>query len=180
MLVAVDWVRLQLDLDVFDDAEFLPHLQSCREAGIDFTTLGDVGDTAENRRTLYELNKTCSADIPQRGDFYSFEEYLAARIQTPSFDPQGVVLAVTNGVGVGMATTSVHHAKGYAFSEMTGVLASHRGQGISPAMKLLAIGFARSRALHWLRTFHHPDNAAAIAMNRRLGFTDEDRRLWTS
>jgi len=109
-------------------------LQSCREAGINFTTLGDVGDTAENRRALYELNKTCSADIPQRGDFYSFEEYLAARIKTPPFDPQGVVLSVTNGVGVGMATTSVHHAKGYAFGEMTGVLASHRGQGISLAM----------------------------------------------
>ena len=25
----------------------------------------------------------------------------------------------------------------------------------------------------WLATFHHPRNASAIAMNRRLGFVDQ-------
>ena len=48
------------------------------------------------------------------------------------------------------------------------------------AMKLLAIRFARSRGLRWLRTFHHPGNASAIGMNRRLGFIDEDPQLWRS
>jgi len=27
--------------------------------------------------------------------------------------------------------------------------------------------------MRWLRTFHHPDNAAAIGLNRRLGFVDD-------
>jgi RimJ/RimL family protein N-acetyltransferase len=74
-----------------------------------------------------------------------------------------------------MAATSLHHAEGYAFSEMTGVLRGHRGQGISLAMKLRAISYARSRGMHRLRAFHHPGNAAAISMNRRLGFTDDPR-----
>lgn len=79
---------------------------------------------------------------------------------------------MSNGVWVGMATTSLRHAEGHAFSEMTGILRSHRGRGISLAMKLLAIGFVRSGGMRWLRTVHHPGNATAIGMNRRLGFVD--------
>ena len=41
-------------------------------------------------------------------------------------------------------------------------------------MKLLAIRFARSSGYCSIRTFHHPDNANAIGMNRRLGFVDDD------
>ncbi len=60
--------------------------------------------------------------------------------------------------------------KGYAFSEMTGVLAPNRGQGLSLALKLLAIRFVRSSGYRRLVTFHHPGNTSAIAMNRRLAF----------
>ncbi len=88
---------------------------------------------------------------------------------------------MSDGEWIGMATTSLHRAAGYAFSEMTGVLAaSHRGRGVSLAMKLQAIRFARSHDMRWLRTFHHPANASAIGLNRRLGFADEDPRLWAS
>lgn len=174
--VAVEWVRLQLDLETFDDAQFVPYLRRCQQSGIDFTTMADVGDTADYRRALYELNKTCAADIPDRGEFYTFDEYLNDRIETPTYDPRGVILAVSSGVWVGMATTSLRHTEGYAFSEMTGVLPSHHGQGISLAMKLLAIRFARSSDMRRLRTLHHPCNAAAIGMNRRLGFVDDDPR----
>lgn len=172
--MAVVWVRLQLDLDKFDDARFVGHLRRCQQSGIKFTTMANLGDTAECRRALYELNKTCSADIPERGEFYTFEEYLAERIETRYYEPRGVVLAVSNGAWVGMATTSLRKDEGFAFSEMTGVLATHRGQGISLAMKLLSIRFARSSGYHCLRTFHHPQNAKAIGMNRRLGFFDDD------
>lgn len=178
--MAVVWVRLQLDLDKFDETQFVAHLRQCQQSGIKFTTMANLGDTAECRRALYELNKTCSADIPERGEFYTFEEYLAERIETRNYEPSGVVLAVSDGAWVGMATTSLREAEGYAFSEMTGVLATHRGQGISLAMKLLAIRFARSSGYHWLRTFHHPRNANAIGMNRRLGFVDEDLQTWAS
>ena len=167
-------MRLQLDLDTFDEAGFVANLQRCQESGITFTTMARLGDTAECRRALYELNRTCSADIPERGEFYTFGDYLAERIETRLYDARGVVLALDDGAWVGMATTSLRGPEGYAFSEMTGVLASHRGRGISLAMKLLAIRFARSNGYCWLRTFQHPDNANAIGMNRRLGFVDED------
>ncbi len=134
----VEWVRLKLDLEAFDDAQFEPYLQLCRHAGLDFINMAELGDTTAHRRALYEL-----------------------------------VLARDKTTWVGMATTSLRRAEGYAFSEMTGVLSSYRGRGISLALKLLAIGFARSSDMRWLRTFHHPANASAIAMNRRLGFVDD-------
>jgi hypothetical protein len=72
MAMAVEWVRLRLDLDTFDDAQFAPYLQRCQQSGISFTTMAGIGDTAGSRR---ELNKACSADIPGRGEFYTFDDY---------------------------------------------------------------------------------------------------------
>ncbi|MEV0196550.1 GNAT family N-acetyltransferase [Nonomuraea sp. NPDC050691] len=170
----VDWVRLRLDVDGFDDAAFEPYLRRAQEAGVGLTTMAELGgDTDDHRRALYELNRTCSADIPERGEFFTYEEFVARRCDVPGFHPGGVVLAVHDGAWVGMSATSLHPAEGYAFSEMTGVLAPYRGKGLSLALKLLAIRFVRSSGYGLLRTFHHPRNASAIAMNRRLGFTDD-------
>jgi RimJ/RimL family protein N-acetyltransferase len=44
---------------------------------------------------------------------------------------------------------------------------------LSPALKLLAVGFVRSAGYRRLVAFHHPRNTVAIAMNRRLGFADQ-------
>ena len=176
--MSVQWVRLQLDLELFEYERFEPYLQGCRQSGIGFTTTADIGDTPGCRRALYELNKTCSADIPERGEFYTFDEYIDDRIEIPTYHPRGVILAISNGVWIGMAATSLRPSEGYAFSEMTCVLPGHRGQGISVAMKLKAIGFARSSHMRWIRTFHHPDNAVAIAINRRLVFVDAEPRAW--
>jgi RimJ/RimL family protein N-acetyltransferase len=60
---------------------------------------------------------------------------------------------------------------------MTGVLTRYRGQGLSLALKLLVIRFVRSLGYRRLVTFHHPRNASAIAMNRRLGFVDLSKAL---
>ena len=173
-----EWIRLQLDLTTFEEAAFQRYVRRGRQSGLRFATLAELGDSPASRRSLYELNKTCSADIPGRGEFYTFREYLAQRIDVPSYDPRGVVLALDQGSWIGMAATSVQPEHGFAFSEMTGVLPAYRGQGISIAMKVLAIKYVRDCQLRWLRAFHHPANATAIAMNRRLGFVDEDPLMW--
>ena len=168
----VDWVRLRLDVAGFDDATFEPYLRRAREAGVEFATLAELGDTADHLRALYELNKACSADIPDRGEFYTYGEYFAQRIDVPTFHAAGIVLALADNAWIGMSATSLNPDKGLAFSEMTGVLGPYRGQGLSLALKLLAIRFVRESGYRWLATFHHPRNASAIAMNRRLGFVD--------
>ena len=103
-----EWVRLQLDLNSFDGAQFEPYLRRCQQSGLGFTTVAEIGDAPATRRSLFRLNKICSADIPGRGEFYTFEEYLAERIDVPSYDPHGVVLATDGGTWIGMTATSLH------------------------------------------------------------------------
>jgi GNAT superfamily N-acetyltransferase len=175
-----DAVKLQLDLMSFEASVFQPYLARCDQSGLRFTTVAETGDVLSSHRSLYELNKTCSADIPGRGEFYTFEQYLDQRINVPSYDPRGVILATHDDAWIGMAATSIHPERNFALSEMTGVLRSYRGRGVSIAMKVIAIEFVRERNLRWLRAANHRANAPAIAMNRRLGFVDEDPRLWAS
>ncbi|WP_052408070.1 GNAT family N-acetyltransferase [Allokutzneria albata] len=165
----VDWVRLKLDADGFDETEFVPYLDRARASGVDFTTMTELDD----RLALYELNKTCSADIPERGEFFTYDEYVANRIEVPSFRADGVVLALRDGRWIGMTMTGLYPGKDTAFTEMTGVLAEERGRGLSLALKVLSIRFVRASGFRWLRTFHHPRNFSAIGMNRRLGFVDD-------
>jgi RimJ/RimL family protein N-acetyltransferase len=168
----VEWIRLELDLRTFDAEPFVDRAHRCRQAGIEFTTMKALGDTEVHRRTLFELNRSCSADIPERGAFYTWDAYVAERLDILGYHPGGVVLALDRGEWVGMCAVTVRPERGDAYNEMTGVVRSHRQRGIALAMKLLAMDFVRSQGQAWVRTQHHPDNTAAITMNRRLGFTD--------
>ncbi|MFE5852579.1 GNAT family N-acetyltransferase [Streptomyces sp. NPDC056500] len=164
------WVRLELDVRAFDRERFNGQVERCRKEGLVLTTLAELGDAPEHRRTLYELNRECSADIPGRGEFYSYEEYVKQRLEVASFDPRGVVIALDGDTWIGMAATS-HHGR-FVFNEMTGVIAPHRRRGLSIAMKTFGLDFARLHGVHTVRTVHHPANTRAIAMNRALGFVD--------
>jgi RimJ/RimL family protein N-acetyltransferase len=171
----VEWVKLELDIESFDDASFEPYLQQAQSSGTRFTTMAALGDAPEQRRALYDLNKACSADIPGRGTFYTYDEYVTQRIDVATFNPNGVIVATQGDDWIAMSATSLHPDQQFAFSEMTGVLAPHRGKGMSLALKLLAIRFVRSSGYRRLVAFHHPGNQTAIAMNRRLGFVDQAR-----
>ncbi|WP_433169015.1 GNAT family N-acetyltransferase [Kribbella sp. CA-247076] len=168
------WVRLRLDLTTFDPAPYREYAERARTDGITFTSLAALGDTAEHRHRLYQLNKTCSADIPERGEFFTYDEYVATRLDVPAFRADGVLLALDGPDWVGLSMVSLHPGDGCAFNDMTGLLRDYRGRGLSLALKLLAVDFARRSGLPVLRTMHHPANASAIAMNRRLGFVDDD------
>ncbi|WP_322620591.1 GNAT family N-acetyltransferase [Streptomyces acidicola] len=169
---AIGWVKLHLDVDAFDLARFQPYVDTCRTSGIRLTTLSELGDTPEHRRALYELNKECSADIPQRGAFHTYDEYHRRRFEAPGFDPRGVVLALDGEAWIGMAASSDQRASGFVFNEMTGVRAPYRGRGISVAMKTYGIGFPGICGVSTARTVHHPLNVSAIAMNRSMGYAD--------
>lgn len=182
------WVRLRLDLSDFDDARVEPVLARCRRAGVRFATVAELGDDEGCRRLLYELNRACSADIPGRGEFYTWEQYLADRIDTRSYDPTGVAIALDGARWVGMAATSIRPtaeiaaaevasspttARLSAFAEMTGVVRGYRRRGIAVSLKLCSIRWAQATGVSTMRTCHHPGNARMIEVNRRLGFVDD-------
>jgi RimJ/RimL family protein N-acetyltransferase len=165
---------LRLDVDRFDPDAFAGAVERCRRAGITFTTVAALGDGDANRRRLYDLNRACSADIPGRGEFYPYPEYLAERVEVPSYDPETVVLALDGDRWVGMSAASEHRDRGFFFNEMTGVVRSHRRQGIALALKVLVIERVRALGVPAIYTIHHAANTAPIALNRKLGYVDTD------
>lgn len=167
-------VKLKLDLAGFSEAPFVSVLERCGSEGIGFETMHSLGDTARNRRKLYELNKTCSRDIPARGAFYSYDEYSRVRFERSCYDPRGVVLALDGDAWIGMAASADWSDKGFVFNDMTGLLRDYRGRGIATAMKLHGIRYAVSRGVDTIYTIHDAENENAIQMNRRLGFVDTD------
>lgn len=167
------WVRLQLDTRGFDEEPHRWALERAERDGVVLTTMADLGDGDGERRALWALNRACAADMPERATFPDYDEYVADRLQVPSYRPDGVVVARHEGRWVGLCATSLRADEGegrYAFSEITGVVADHRRRGLGLAMKLHAVRFVRERRYRWLRTFAHPDNHAAIALNLRLGY----------
>lgn len=166
-------VKLKLNLELFDENAFTSALALAQSNGISFSTMQDLGDTERNRRKLYELNKICSADIPERGEFFSYEEFCKRRYGR-SYDPAGAIVAQYDSEWVGLTVTSNWSRKGFVFNEMTGVLRNYRRKGIAIGMKILGIRFAKSTGAKTIYTSHHPENFQAIGLNRRLGFVDTD------
>lgn len=169
----IQWVKLELDLGGFNPGPFLAPLP----AGVRVMTLPELGDEQRRRRGIYELNKECAADIPERGDFFSWAEYQRVRFDVPRFRPDGQLLAVTGDELVGLCQVSQRPGVVWAFVEMTGVRRDWRTRGVATALKLAAIKSARTWGATHLRTVHHPNNNAIITANRKLGFHDADFNL---
>ena len=135
-------------------------------------TLPELGDDERRRRAIYALNRECAADIPDRGKFFTWDEYQRVRFEVPQFRPDGQVLAIVGEALVGLCQVSQRPEVDWAYVEMTGVRRGWRSRGIATALKLRAIDAARTWGATHLRTVHHPDNQAIIAANRKLGFHD--------
>jgi hypothetical protein len=105
----VDWVKLELDLgNVRHDRPLL------LPDDISITTLAVLGDTRANRHQIYRLNKACSADIPGRGEFFSYQEYAQRRFTGLGFRPDGQVLLLNEDAMVGLcALTSLEPLRDY-------------------------------------------------------------------
>jgi len=94
-MTKVEWVKLELDLRCFDSNRFTTSLP----AEIRVMTLPDLGDVDRRRRQIYQLNKECAADIPDRGEFFTWAEYKRIRFDVPQFRPDGRLLAVAGDGG---------------------------------------------------------------------------------
>ena len=160
----------ELEVSSFDERPFTHYLSNNEADGYRFTSLAELGDTLENRRKLYELNKTCSADIPGRGPFFTFAEYCQRRFESPVYFADGVMLALQDKQWVGMSAATYHQNGNFVFNEMTGILPAHRRRGLAVALKLFIIRFAKAIGADVVRTFNDAENRGMLTVNRRLGY----------
>jgi GNAT superfamily N-acetyltransferase len=160
-----------LDLATFDESRFAGVIESVQAQDIRFFTLADAGNTEENQRKLYEVNKRNALDIPgSEGTFPRFEDFRQFVFQASWFRPQGQILAADGERWVGLSAVGYFANTNSAYNMHTGVLKEYRGRKIALALKLLAIRRSREWGAVYLRTNNDSQNAPILAINEKLGY----------
>lgn len=154
-----------LALDTFAPSEFAAALERVEQQGIVLTTCAELGDSPERRQQLYALEEAAHAVQP----FREIEPYVG--VPYPKWeeeflrrDPTTVFLAlapVTEEI-VGVITSLEWY--------FTGTHPDWCGRGIATALKVRCLQEAKARGIGCMETENHEDNAAMLAINRKLGF----------
>lgn len=123
-------------------------------------------------------NHAAFAHHPEQGSLRRSD--LDARMAEPWFDPQGFFLAVDDEDRIlGFHWTKTHPAHGEhkAMGEVyvVGVDPSAQGRGLGLALTRVGIDYLHSKGLKTVMLYTDADNAAAIALYRKLGFTLWDK-----
>jgi GNAT superfamily N-acetyltransferase len=116
---------------------------------------------------LWELEKDVPSPDPHTQEPMEEFEKVFTR---PNFCAEGWFLAVDHGEPVGISMLGFSDTRAdKMFTWLTGVMRSHRRQGIATAMKLCAIEFARGRDVRFIETGNEENNPM-YQLNLMLGF----------
>ena len=125
------------------------------------------------------LNAAAFAGHPEQGRLTLSD--LRQRMAQPWFDPDGLFLAERDGTLLGSHWTKVHGVDESGGDESggdapigevyaVGVHPQAQGLGLGKALTLTGLHHLRDRGLHAVMLYVDGDNAAAVALYRRLGF----------
>jgi mycothiol synthase len=122
-------------------------------------------------------NRAAFAHHPEQGSLTRAD--LDARMAESWFDPAGFLLAVgRDGQLLGYHWTKVHprHGAHPAVGEIyvVGVTPEAQGSGLGKALTVAGIKHLQSLGLHAVMLYVDADNAPAVALYRRLGFSRWD------
>jgi RimJ/RimL family protein N-acetyltransferase len=115
------------------------------------------------------------ADVAEERDGIAAEPPIDVERLAADWDLEGTLVAVARGEVVGELRVEPNW---FGFGELGMMVASEwRGQGVGTALVAAAADWARARGLHKLSLGVFPQNAAAIALYRKVGFVEEGRRI---
>lgn len=119
------------------------------------------------------LNAAAFAHHPEQGSLTQRD--LDDRMAEPWFDPAGFFLAFRGSEPVGFHWTKVHADLGLGEVYVVGVAPTEQGGGLGRALTLIGLRhLATDRGLPGALLYVDADNAAAVAVYERLGFTTHE------
>lgn len=130
------------------------------------------------------LNARAFADHPEQGRWT--REDLLARQAESWFDPRGFLIAEASSGPAGFVWTKIHggaHADDPADTHahepigeiyVIGVDPDHAGRGLGGLLTVAGLHWLRSRGLAQAMLYVDADNVGAVALYRKLGFSDWD------
>lgn len=163
-----------LDLTDFDEHRFDDLTARLHAEGFRFFSLAEAGLTEENKHKLYEVNRDSGLDNPGNDgifpDYYAFSKDV---FEASWFRADTQILAAHADRWVGLSAIGIYSANRHAYNAFTGVLREYRGRGLAQALKLQTILLAKKQGMRYIRTNNDSENAAMLAVNRKLGYKPE-------
>ena len=161
-----------LDLASFDETRFQGVIEQVEASGIHFHSLAELGNTTESQKKLHEQIARFALDIPGIAEepLPPFEQMRRMLYQSEEFRADAQMIALDGETWVGSAMLTYQPEKNSMYNAGSGVERAYRGRHIALALKLLSIRCARRYGAAYLRTNNDSDNAAILALNRKLGY----------
>ncbi len=154
-----------LDLEGWDQPLVLPE-------GIEIKSWADYPDDAANRRKLYECTIAADADTPgiELWGLVEYDDWDKYTFESRWFRPEGCLIAVDErGDWIGVSVAGPTDEENVS-TDFTGVVRSHRGQGIARALKVKGAQWAKSIGAKRIHTYNDDRNGAMRHINFDLGF----------
>ena len=166
-----------LPLVSFDITPYLPAIADAECRGIRLFAYGDLPDTPENRRRLYDLFATLIYHIPRNDDqpftVETFEEWNRMISTIKEFNPSLYWLAEIDSEWIGMTQLMPKTNSLVLMQWLTAVLPAHRGKGLATALKAKAYLTAQTQGYSVVATDNHETNGPMLAVNKKFGFIPE-------
>jgi mycothiol synthase len=126
------------------------------------------GFRAGDEDELLRVNSRAFVGHPEQGAMDAAN--LAERMAEPWFDPEGLIVAVADGRMLGFHWTK-RHSPGLGEVYVVAIDPEAQGRGLGRALTLAGLHHLASRGLDEVLLYVESDNAPAVAVYSRLGFT---------
>ena len=162
----------QLKVSELEPASFAGAEERIRIQGIGIRTMRQLETEPDRDRKLHELISEVQADMPNPEPYtrLSYEAFLKRMRDDQNLLPDAFFVAVDRGDYVGVHFLRSVPGSRALMTGDTGVVRTHRRQGLALALKLRGIGYARAHGHPLIRTLNVSSNRSILALNQRLGF----------
>src|SRR6266540_1870629 len=136
------------------------------------TRLHALGEVLARQEELFNLYRTAEADMPADDAHgrMTLEEWRRETLEHPHLDREGSSILEVGGQLASLTFLLVDREGRRAENEMTGTLPELRGKGLATLCKQASIRWAAENGIAQIWTGNDEENAAMIAVNRRLGY----------
>jgi GNAT superfamily N-acetyltransferase len=127
------------------------------------------------RQNLYEFYCKIMKDVPSQNEYTerTFENFKKQKLSAPGFDPKANFIALDEGKYVGLSSLWRQKSRPKVFwTELTGVIRSHRRRKIALALKVQAVLYAIQCGANQIET-DNEENNPMLKINQKLGFIDQ-------
>jgi len=142
-------------------------------------SLHELKSTDANwKQKLYDLYCTIMRDVPSDDEFTerTIENLEKQKLKAPGFEPKAYFIAIDNGQYVGQSSLWRQKSNPKEFwTDLTGVVQSHRRKGIALALKIKTVRFANQTGAEYIVT-DNEENNPMLKINQLLGFVP--RSAW--